>query len=112
MKLDYLQFLELELFTRFGAKLEAGMQNTIARGRLLRELLKQDRLSPVPIEFDMAWLLAFNAGLLNNKTVAEIPALLRDLAGHVRDDALPLDADREQWLRALRFLSGTAKGDA
>ena len=111
MKLDYLQFLELELFTRFGAKLEAGMQNTIARGRLLRELLKQDRLSPVPVEFNMAWLLAFNEGLLNNKTVDEIPALLHDLTGYLGEHALSLDADREQWLQWLRPLVDTGRGD-
>ena len=29
MKLDYLQFLELEVFTRFGAKLEASIQRKI-----------------------------------------------------------------------------------
>jgi F-type H+-transporting ATPase subunit alpha len=112
MKLDYLQFLELELFTRFGAKLEAGMQNTIARGRLLRELLKQDRLSPVPVEFDMAWLLAFNEGLLNDKTVDQIPALLRAMAEYVSEHTLPLDADREQWLQGLRTLSGAGKDHA
>jgi F-type H+-transporting ATPase subunit alpha len=112
MKLDYLQFLELELFTRFGAKLEVGMQNTIARGRLLRELLKQDRLSPVPVEFDMAWLLAFNEGLLNDKTVDQIPALLRAMAEYVSEHTLPLDADREQWLQGLRTLSGAGKDHA
>ena len=44
MKLEYLQFLELEMFTRFGAELEPSMQKKIARGRVLRELLKQERL--------------------------------------------------------------------
>jgi F-type H+-transporting ATPase subunit alpha len=44
MKLDYLQFQELEIFTRFGSRLEASVEAKIRRGRLLRELLKQDRL--------------------------------------------------------------------
>ena len=44
MKLDYLQFLELEMFTRFGTRLEASMETAIQRGRILREILKQDRL--------------------------------------------------------------------
>ena len=42
MKLDYLQFLELETFSRFGSRLEAAMQKRLARGRLLRRLLQQD----------------------------------------------------------------------
>jgi F-type H+-transporting ATPase subunit alpha len=104
MKLDYLQFLELELFTRFGAKLEAGMQAAIARGRLLREILKQDRLCPVSVEFDMAWLTAFNEGLLNEKTAEAIPALLKQLQERVRDGDLTLEADREQWLEVFRSL--------
>ena len=45
MKLDYLQFQELEIFTRFGSRLEASVEAKIRRGRLLRELLKQERLS-------------------------------------------------------------------
>ena len=47
MKLDYLQFLELEVFTRFGARLEASIEERIRRGRVLREILKQERLSPL-----------------------------------------------------------------
>ncbi|MDE3051630.1 MAG: F0F1 ATP synthase subunit alpha, partial [Nitrospirota bacterium] len=54
MKLDYLQFLELEVFTRFGARLETSREAKIKRGRVLREILKQDRLSPLPIEFQLA----------------------------------------------------------
>ena len=65
-KLDYLQFLELEVFTRFGTRLEPAMEKRIRRGRALREALKQDRLAPLPIEFQMAWLTAFNEGLLED----------------------------------------------
>ena len=39
MKLDYLQFLELEVFTRFGAKLEASMEKAIQRQKALQEEL-------------------------------------------------------------------------
>jgi F-type H+-transporting ATPase subunit alpha len=41
MKLDYLQFLELEAFSRFGQRLEASMEAKIKRGRLLRKILIQ-----------------------------------------------------------------------
>jgi len=47
IKLDYLQFQELEIFTRFGSRLEAGVAAKIRRGSLLRELLKQERLAPL-----------------------------------------------------------------
>jgi len=65
MKLDYLQFLELEVFTRFGARLEASVQKKIQRGQRLRELLKQERLRPLSFIQQLAWLLAFNRGLFD-----------------------------------------------
>lgn len=101
MKLDYLQFLELEVFTRFGARLEASMEAAIHRGRLLREILKQDRLSPSPMAFQMAWLVAFNDGLFAATDPDEISTLLTVLEDRVRHTALSLDTPREEWSAAV-----------
>ena len=101
MKLDYLQFLELEMFTRFGAKLEPAMQKAINRGHILREILKQDRLTPVPAEFHMAWLVAFNDGLLDNKPVDEIPGLLEQLGQYLDESGLKLDSERKVWTEVV-----------
>jgi len=112
MKLDYLQFLELEIFTRFGTKLEAGTEAKIRRGRLLREILKQERLRPLPAAFQLAWMIAFNAGLLD-AGVADAPpdalqqSLQRIVAGLEREP-LPLDAARDEWLRKLGYWLGAA----
>ena len=97
MKLDYLQFLELEVFTRFGARLESSMEAAIHRGRLLREILKQDRLSPVPVAFQMAWLVAFNDGLFEETDPDAISALLAILEEPARLTTLKLDSPREEW---------------
>ncbi|GMR21222.1 MAG: F0F1 ATP synthase subunit alpha [Gammaproteobacteria bacterium] len=101
MKLDYLQFLELEVFTRFGARLEASMEAAIHRGRLLREILKQDRLAPLPVAFQMAWLVAFNDGHFDSAEPDTIPALLSALEGPVRHTTLNLDSPREEWSAAV-----------
>ncbi len=101
MKLDYLQFLELEVFTRFGSRLEASMEAKIARGRVLRELLKQDRLSPLPIEFHLAWLTGFNHGQFDKVPPESIPALLEDLAARVKESGLTLEASEEEWTQAV-----------
>ena len=101
MKLDYLQFQELEIFTRFGARLEASMEAAIHRGRLLREILKQDRLSPLPVAFQMAWLVAFNDGLFEGADPDAIPTLLAALEGPVRHTTLSLDTPREEWSAAV-----------
>ena len=95
MKLDYLQFLELEMFTRFGARLEASMERAIRRGRVLREILKQERLAPLPIEFQLAWMLAFNEGLLDEVTLEQVPELLAQLQQRVEAGGIGLDQGRE-----------------
>lgn len=97
IKLDYLQFLELEVFTRFGARLEASMEAAIHRGRVLREILKQDRLSPVPMAFQMAWLVAFNDDLFEATDADAIASLLAALEERVRNTTLGLDSPREEW---------------
>lgn len=101
MKLDYLQFLELEAFTRFGQRLEASMEARIKRGRLLRELLKQDRLVPHSALFQLAWLTAFNAGLFNQTDPKEITKMLTRIKQGVETATLTLDSRPEQWQQAI-----------
>ena len=101
MKLDYLQFLELESFTRFGQRLEASMEARIKRGRLLREILKQDRLAPLSSLFQLAWLTAFNAGFFNNAEPKDIPAWLELINQGINTTDLTLDSPAEQWQQAL-----------
>jgi len=100
MKLDYLQFLELEVFTRFGARLEASMEATIRRGHLLRELLKQDRLTPLPPAALLAWLVAFNDGLFEGIEPEAVAPLLESLEAQARRTTLDLDSPREEWSTA------------
>lgn len=102
MKLDYLQFLELEVFTRFGARLEASMEAAIARGRLLREILKQERLNPLSATFQLAWMVGFNDDRFAGAATEEIPALLARLEQGVRESSLGLDSPREQWSESVR----------
>jgi len=108
MKLDYLQFLELEVFTRFGTKLEAGAEAKIQRGRLLREILKQERLTPLPAAFQLAWMTAFNAGLLDGCEPDTLPAALQQIHAGLGREPLSLDAGRETWLARLRGWLGSA----
>jgi F-type H+-transporting ATPase subunit alpha len=107
MKLDYLQFLELEVFTRFGARLEASMERAIRRGRLLRETLKQDRFSPASAKFDLAWLVAFNDGLLDEVEPSALAPRLASLARAADSSELTLDRPREDWRAAIESWLGT-----
>ena len=102
VKLDYLQFLELEVFTRFGARLEPAQEKRLKRGRVLRELLKQDRLSPLAIEIHLAWLIGFNEGLFDACSAEQVSAAFGRLSRAVRDSRLRLDDSRDQWVQAVR----------
>lgn len=97
MKLDYMQFLELEIFTRFGAKLEPKMQQQIQNGRILREILKQDRYTLLSIEFQLAWLIAYNDGLFAQVNLEEIPIILKQLEQEVKKSKLSLTNQRADW---------------
>ncbi|KPK40221.1 MAG: ATP F0F1 synthase subunit alpha [Gammaproteobacteria bacterium SG8_47] len=108
IKLDYLQFLELEAFTRFGARLDPAMERAIARGRILRECLKQDRLSPVTVEFQLAWLIAYNDELLDALDPSAIGSTLERLGQWLDSAELDLDSPRQQWRDALRRWAQTA----
>jgi F-type H+-transporting ATPase subunit alpha len=101
MKLDFLQFLELEVFTRFGSRLEASVEAKIKRGRLLRELLKQDRLSPLSPEQHMAWLVAFNEGLFDGLEGLAIHAKLDKLLQRAATDSPALSVGPEAWHTAV-----------
>ncbi len=101
MQLDYLQYLELEVFTRFGAHLEASIEAKIQRGRLLRECLKQERLAPVPAEFEMAWLVAFNEGLLGGSDVRTVADRLEALDRRIAEAGLQLTDERSRWAAAV-----------
>lgn len=101
MKLDYLQFLELEAFTRFGQRLEVSMEARIKRGRLLREILKQDRLAPLSGLFQLAWLIAFNDGFFNTLEPKEIAGYLAKIEQGISSTTLTMDSSHVQWRQAI-----------
>lgn len=102
IRLDYLQFLELELFARFGTRLEASVEAKLQRGRLLREILKQDRLQPFTEQAHLAWLLAYSEGLLEACPPDQAAALLARLIERLPEHNLTLDTPKQQWLTLLR----------
>lgn len=102
IRLEYLQFLELELFARFGTRLEPAVEDKLRRGRLLRELLKQDHLSPLPEQALLAWLRAYGEGLLDRLAPAAAAAALPALYAAVAAAGLTLGDPPERWLAAIR----------
>jgi F-type H+-transporting ATPase subunit alpha len=65
LRLDYAQFLELEMFTRFGGVGDSQVQARIARGRRIRAVLSQPQFAPLRLADEIALLIALQGGILD-----------------------------------------------
>lgn len=86
LKLDYAQYLELEIFTRFGAMVDERTAKTIAHGRRLRAILAQPEYKPLPLSQQVALLLAVSEGHLDDVPLSEVPRYRDALAGRLQDE--------------------------
>jgi F-type H+-transporting ATPase subunit alpha len=73
------------------------MEQRIRRGQVLREMLKQDLLEPLPIEFQMAWLVAYNEGLFDDIELGQVKQHLALLQRQVERSGLNMAEGRDQW---------------
>ena len=65
LKLEYAQFLELEVFTRFGAMVDERTKRTMEHGRRIRAVLAQPEYKPLSLAEQVALLLAVGEGKLD-----------------------------------------------
>ena len=72
LKLDYAQFLELEVFTRFGAMVDDRTAKKIEHGRRLRAILAQAEYRPLPLSQQVALLLAVAEGRLDDRPLSDV----------------------------------------
>ncbi len=87
LRLDYAQFLELEMFTRFGGMPDNRIRGQLTRGQHIRGVLAQGQHAPDSLAQEVALVLAVQNGLLDNFPVAGIPALRAELAATLADEA-------------------------
>jgi F-type H+-transporting ATPase subunit alpha len=66
LRLFYSQFEELEVFSRFGSRIDERTRQTLARGRAVREVLKQPQYDPLTATEQITVLLAATEGLFDN----------------------------------------------
>ena len=78
-RLDYAQFLELELFTRFGGVADARVRARITRGERLRALLVQPQFAPLRLVDEVALALALRAGLFDAAPASAVAGIRRAL---------------------------------
>ena len=83
LRLDYAQFLELEIFTRFGGVTDVQVKGKIARGQRIRAVLSQPQYVPLRLADEVALVVALQSGILDalplehiGRFRAELPAWL------------------------------------
>ncbi len=89
LRLDYSQFLELEMFTRFGGITDTRLRGTIARGERIRALIAQPRFATLRLVDQVALLSALADGVFDDAAAAKVAAARRGIAAeldaHARD---------------------------
>ncbi len=92
LRLDYAQFLELEMFTRFAGITDRQVKGKIARGRRIRAILTQPQYGPLRLADEVALLLALQDGLLDALPLEKLDAFRGELPGWLDRSAGPVVA--------------------
>lgn len=113
LRLSYAQFEELEVFARFGTRLDEETRRTIERGRRVRKVLTQPELQPLSISQQIFVLLAVTEGLFDDlqvesmgpaeETVMEaVTANLPEICRRIEEGESLSSQDREAITREAR----------
>lgn len=121
LRLEYAQFLELEVFTRFGTMVDERTRKTIEHGRRIRAVLTQPQFAPEGMGEQLALLLAVGEGLLDAVPLECIPAFRRRLPDWLQqhcpavlalDDRATLDDNLHSQLKAALAALAAQLNDA
>jgi F-type H+-transporting ATPase subunit alpha len=118
LRLEYAQFLELEVFTRFGTMVDKRTRKIIEHGRRIRAALIQRQFAPMTLGEEAALLLALNKGVLDSLPLERVGAFRAALkswliercpeAARLSDEAQPLpDGLRARLEASLVALAST-----
>jgi F-type H+-transporting ATPase subunit alpha len=114
MRLEYAQFLELEMFSRFGGAPDARVNSQLARGALLRALLSQPQFAPLRLADEVALALALCDGVLDPVAPESIVSVREALPAWLDQHAGPavrlIEADGTIDTERRRALSSAVNG--
>ena len=86
LKLELAQFDELAAFSQFASDLDAATQAQLARGKRLRELLKQPQFSPLNLAEQVAVVYAGVKGLIDDVPVDQVVVFARELREYLKSN--------------------------
>jgi F-type H+-transporting ATPase subunit alpha len=104
LKLDISQYLELQIFARFGTELDEETRRQLARGRHVREALRQPQHRPQPVSHQVAILHAASEGYLDELPIEEVRDFKRYLIEFMEAHHASMleDLERGRWTRDVR----------
>ena len=85
LRLDLAQFRELEAFVQFSSDLDEGTKQRIEKGKLMVEILKQDKNVPMPFERQVAVLYIATSGFIDDADHGRIHELEERFLTHLEN---------------------------
>jgi F-type H+-transporting ATPase subunit alpha len=86
LKLELAQFDELAAFSQFASDLDAATQQQLARGKRLREILKQPQFSPLILAEQVAVVYAGVKGMIDEVPVESVVQFCRELREYLKSN--------------------------
>jgi len=104
LKLDISQYLELQIFARFGTELDEETQRQLTRGRHVREALRQRQYHPMPVSHQVITLYATGQGYLDDLPIEQVLEFEAYLIAYMNahHGALMDRLERGSWTRQVR----------
>ena len=96
LRLEYAQFLELEVFTRFGTMVDERTRKVIEHGRRIRAILAQRQFTLLALGEEVALLLALAEGVLDDVPLDRLEAFREGLRPWLTDNCPELRALDDQ----------------
>jgi F-type H+-transporting ATPase subunit alpha len=118
LRLDYAQFLELEMFSRFGGLTDTHVAGKIARGERIRALIAQPRFTALRTVDEIALLAALAEGVFDDAPASLAAEARRQIAGQmpgaqIRDADTSFDANgRASLVSMVREIVERLKSEA
>ncbi len=86
LRLEYAQFLELEVFTRFGTMVDERTRKVIEHGRRIRAALAQRQFEPASLGEQVALLCALSEGVLDSLPLDRVAAFRAALGPWLKEN--------------------------
>lgn len=84
LRLEYIQYKELEKLTRIKAGVSASVEKRLQKGKVVAEILKQDKNAPVPVEAQVIILYALANGFMEHLKPDQVAAYQAGLLAKIR----------------------------